>query len=772
MHKRSLTSYSVPKWLRVTIPLILVTSWVAVSGIGGSYFGKISDVSSTDLTTFLPKSAESTKANDQLTKFRDSKTIPLLIVFDKHNEALSNNDVAELKVTATKLQAVKGVVDTVSPPVQAEDGKAAFITMPLASGGDFKQIFADTKHELAAQRLDVTYTFTGSASFSRDLQNAFAGIDGTLLLVALAVVFVILLIVYRSPFLPVVVLVVAISALSAAILLVWHLAKAGTLQLNGQVQGILFILVIGAATDYSLLYISRYREELTRFEKPWQATIAALRASFEPILAAGGTVIAGLMCLLFSDLGSNKALGPVGGIGIALSLLSALTFLPAILLVLGRGAFWPRRPTYEPALRDSYEHRHPVWTKIGNLVRRHPRRIWIVSSVLLLAACTGILQLKADGVPQSDLIIGYSEAKDGQTVLNKHFPSGSGSPAYVLVSANEQADVVKKLDTDKGVDSVYVTATGVTSGMVPIGSAEQKIQDTILQKVQAERATQLVQLRSTLEAQMSGSPQRVIDQAYQQASAAIPSANIIAAKAYPFKGAVVKTVDGNVLLQATLKDPADSLAARDTIVRLRDAIHQVDKGILVGGSSAVQYDTNNEALRDRTILIPLILVVITIILMVLLRSIVAPIVLLLTTLASFGATMGVSALLFNHVWNFPGADPSVVIYGFVFLVALGIDYNIFLMTRVREETLKLGVRDGTIKGLVVTGGVITSAGIVLAATFAALGVIPIAFLVQIAFIVAFGVLLDTIVVRSLLVPALTLQIGRRMWWPFLRKSKF
>lgn len=762
MHKRDSSLEQPPIWLRIVLPLVLIVAWMTVSGIGGPYFGKISDVSSTDLTTFLPKTAESTKVNDALTKYQDSKSIPLIVVFDNHDANLTAANIAALKTTAGKLTSINGVISKVSAPIVSNDNKAAFLAVSLATGGDFAKIFSDTKRELAAENLGMRYTLAGPASFSRDLQNAFSGIDGTLLLVALAVVFVILLIVYRSPFLPIIVLVSAIMALSAAILVVWHLAKAGTVQLNGQVQGILFILVIGAATDYSLLYIARYREELTRFEKPWQAARVALKAAFEPIVAAAGTVVAGLLCLLFSDLGSNKALGPVGGIGIAFALLSALTFLPAVLVLFGRGAFWPRRPKYEPELRDSYEHRHPVWTKIGALVRRHPRRIWIGSATLLLAACMGIFQLKADGVPQSDLIMGSSEAKDGQTILDNHFPGGSGSPAYVLANSNQQAQIVAAAESDSGVDSVYVAASGVDAGVVPVGKAEQKIKDEILKTVTAQRNAQLVALKATLTTQMKGMSPQVVEAAYQQASAKIPSAETIAANAYPFKDAKVKVVDGNELLQVTLKDSADSFAARDTIVRLRDEIKRVDSSTMIGGMSAIQYDTNNEAIRDRTVLIPLILAVITIILMLLLRSIVAPLVLLLTTLASFGATMGISALLFNHVWQFAGADPAVVIYGFVFLVALGIDYNIFLMTRVRE---------GTIKGLVVTGGVITSAGVVLAATFAALGVIPVSFLVQIAFIVAFGVLLDTILVRSLFAPALTLQIGRLMWWPSLSRQK-
>lgn len=754
------------KWIRVLIPGILLATWLTLAGIGGPYFGKISDVSSTDLTTFLPKSADSTKVNDKLTEFRDEKTIPILVVYSNNDKKLATSDITALKNVNDKLAHVESVEGKVSPPIISDDGKAAFTVVALKSDADFKAVFPKLKDTLNNAKLSVSYQLTGPASFAHDLQGAFAGIDGTLLFVALGVVFAILLIVYRSPFLPFIVLMTSMAALATAILVVYHLAQADIVQLNGQVQGILFILVIGAATDYSLLYISRFREELTHHQTTWQATKAALKASFEPIIAAGSTVTIGLLCLLVSDLGSNKALGPVGGIGVVLSIIAALTFLPALLMAFGRVAFWPKRPQYaETKEHNDYEKNHVIWTKVGRLVRRHPRRIWVGAVAVLLVACTGVFQLKAEGVSQSDLIIGKSEARDGQKTLDAHFPSGSGSPLYVVANASKRSEVVKVIEADRGVDSVSVTASGTDAGAVPVGRAEAELKQKIYDTVQKERAAQLAGLKMQIMQQMVGAPNQMVEAAYQQASAAIPTAKSIADTAYPFKAAKEKVVNGDVAFQVTLKDAADSLAARETVVRLRDEVRKVDSNALVGGTSAVQLDTNAAAMRDEKVIIPLILAAITIILMLLLRAIVAPLLLLFTTVLSFAATMGISAVLFNHLWHFPGADPAVVIFGFVFLVALGIDYNIFLMTRVREETINAGVARGTIKGLVVTGGVITSAGVVLAATFAALSVIPIVFLAQIAFIVAFGVLLDTVIVRSLLVPALTLEVGPFMWWP-------
>lgn len=726
---------SVSKWLRIVLPAALVVVWLGLGGVGGPYFGKIDEVSSNDPTTFLPTSAESTKVKNQLEKFQDSNTLPAIVVFES-DTALTSEQLAKITDAKSAIQATGIVIGQVAPPIPSDDGKAAFFIVPFDSNSEFADVVATMKTAIDGANTGLNYKATGPAMFIRDLNKAFAGIDGTLLFVALGVVFVILLIVYRSPILPIVTLTGAVMALAASILVVWHLADAGILQLNGQVQGILFILVIGAATDYALLYISRYREELMQHQSVFAASKAAWKASWEPILAAGGTVSLGLLCLLVSDLGSNKALGPVGAIGIVFAVLSALTFLPAALLLIGRSAFWPRRPRYSAvATLSDYRKSHPLWARAGSLVGMHPRRLWIGLTVLLLIASVFVTQLKADGVAQSDLILGESEARDGQAMLDRHFPSGSGSPTYAIVPEADVDAIVPILEKDKGVDTVGIITMDADKSPAPLGRQQADIKSAIAEKVSA-----------------------------QSAASGIP-ADVLVEKIYPFNGTEPKVIDGKVVLQITLKDAASSVEARETVARLRTAVQKEYPSALFGGVSAIQLDTNKASEHDLRTIIPLILFVITVVLMLLLRSIVAPLVLLFTTVLSFSATLGVSALLFNHAWGFPGGDPAIVIFGFVFLVALGIDYNIFLMTRVREETLKSGVRKGTLKALVVTGGVITSAGIVLASTFAALNVIPILFLAQISFIVAFGVLLDTLIVRSLLVPSLTLQIGKLMWWP-------
>ena len=728
------------KWAMLGLSLAIVVVWFIGGSVGGPYFGKISEVSEVDLASFLPKSSESAAVNALTKNFRSEESIPAVVVFDSNSGPLSEDSKQEITSVATSLTDAKGVGGTVSPPIFSVDKEAALIAVPVTTSENLGESVDSIRNALDESPVEGTTSYVGGpAGFSADLTKAFAGIDGVLLLVALVAVFVILVIVYRSPILPILVLMTSVFALATSIILVYELALADILTINGQVQGILFILVIGAATDYSLLYVSRFREELYHHQDKLIATKNAWKASVEPILASGGTVAVGLMCLLLSDLASNKALGPVGAIGVGFSLLAALTLLPALLYLFGRVAFWPMVPKANKKSEKEHEYQlaHGVWHRVGDLVSKHPRKIWLVTTGVLLAGSLGLLQLKADGIAQSDLVLGESAARDAQEVLAEHFPEGSGSPATVIVSADTYLDVATKLEANSAVDSVSAVAVNSPSGSLPLGAQAESIKSGIREKVVAESGPSV--------------PVAAIDTIVEQA--------------YPFKDAEPKIVDNQIMLQATLTAKPDSNEAKAAIPLLREEAKSVDSSALIGGPTAVQFDTNEASKRDRMVILPAILVAITIILMFLLRSIVAPLLLLGTTVLSFAFSLGISALVFNHIFQLPGADPSVVLYGFVFLVALGIDYNIFLMTRVREESLKLGTDKGVIKGLIVTGGVITSAGIVLAATFAALAVIPIVFLLQLAFLVAFGVMIDTILVRSLLVPALVKDTQKFVWWP-------
>ena len=693
------------RWVRPLIGLVLTLLWVAVAGLGGPYFGRISEVATNDQSSYLPSSAESTQVQKRLTDFYGDETIPAVVVAERAG-GLAPEDQAWLAAQFTQLpEKVDAIPGAVSPAILSEDGMAAQMFVPLSADVDVRLSVGELRTALGGVPEGLQVYVTGAAGLSADLGNGFAGVDSLLLLVAVLAVLVILVVVYRSPLLPVMVLLASMSALCAAVVSSFYLGKAGVFKINGQVQGILFILVIGAATDYSLLYVSRFREALRENELVWSATKIAWRGSVAAILASGGTVIAGLLCLLLSDLASNKALGPVAALGIVFAVLVALTFLPAMLLLSGRVAFWPRR--LDRIEEQTGENSKGVWARIAGMVHTRARLVWVVVGILLALGCVGLVGLNASGVPVSEFVLGESQARDGQNVLAAHFPGGSGQPVMVIVPEAKLAEAVAVALGNAGVSSASVVSGDSPSGSIPIPAPAEG----------------------------------------------------------PFARATPTIADGDVMLQLTLADKADSLEAEKTVTVLRATLRAVDPSIIAGGSTALDLDTNLTSTRDRNLIIPVVLVVITLILMVVLRSIMAPLLLMVTTVLSFGTALGVSSLIFNHLLDFPGADPSVPLYGFVFLVALGIDYNIFLMTRVREESLAHGTKEGVLRGLVVTGGVITSAGVVLAATFAALAVIPILFLVQLAVIVAFGVLLDALVVRALFVPALVHDVGDKVWWP-------
>ncbi len=655
--------------MRVFIPALLILVWLAGASVGGPYFGKVGEVSSNDQTSYLPTSADATTVQKVLGDFRDSDSIPAVLIFTSDSK-INDTTMAALQTELDSISQLDGVDSRTSPLLPSEDGHAAQVFVPINSSGEIGDVVDSMRNAIGKNLPEgVTAYVTGPAGFTADLVDAFSGIDGLLLLVALIAVFVILILVYRSLLLPVAVLSTSLFALCVALLTVWWLAKAGILLLSGQTQGILFILVIGAATDYALLYTARYREELRTNQHKWDATMAALKGSFEPILASGSTVIAGLLCLLLSDLKSNSTLGPVAAIGIAFAMLSALTLLPAILFSFGRSAFWPKRPHYEPdiARLEDGMHTTGIWAWLAGQIRRRPRAIWVTTTVILIVGAFGLTQLQATGVAQSDLVLGQSQARDGQVALGKHFPGGSGSPTYVVTEQDQLQEVADVLLRSDGVESVAITTADSPSGTAQVTN---------------EGIT-----------------------AFGPPGTAAPAPTV---------------ASGQVLLQATLTDVADSPAAEQTVRELRSDLAGIG---IVGGVTATAIDTNDASIHDRNLIIPILLIVILLILMLLLRSILAPVLLILTTVISFGTALGISALVFNGVFQFPGADAAVPLFGFVFLVALGIDYNIFLMTRVREESLTHGTRDGVLRGLSTTGGVITSAGLVLAATFAALAVI-------------------------------------------------
>ena len=718
MAKKDKSSAAVMGRKPLWIAIVAIIAWLGITSIAGPTFGKLSTVQENDNSAFLPDDAESTLASKITIKFSDSSNdqIPTLLVF------LGDVDPKNNPAKMVQIQKyLDGLGDEILPesgkalstyfvpgfPIQAfasEDGKAALVNIALSS--DVAQdrieekpaltlivdfLREDLKKNFESQSL--TTHVTGFGGIFADLFGAFGSIDSTLLTTTLLVVSLILIVAYRSPLLWILPLFTAVTALSLAGTVVYYLAKAGTIDLNGQSQGILSVLVLGAATDYALLLIARYREELHHHESRYESMRIALRGVVEPIIASGSTVIAGLLVLLLSQLSGNRGLGPVGAIGIAAAMVTVLTLLPALLVVFGRWIFWPKIPKFD----DVDEQLSGTWSKVGRAVEKNPKRIWISTALLLTILAGFSFTLKADGLANTEAFTARTDSVIGLEELGKHFPGGEGSPVEVVIKENDIAAVTNVLGAIANVAFVEPVVAG------------QKI---------------------------PGAPTPPI-----------------------------KVVEGKVLLNATLKVAPDSVEARNTIPIIREAVHKIDKEILVGGGTAVQYDTDVASRADNRLIIPIVLLIIGLILGLLLRSIAAALLLLLTVVLSFMATLGVCQLVFEHVFGFAGADASFPLFAFIFLVALGIDYNIFLMTRVREEALKIGTRKGVIKGLTVTGGVITSAGIVLAATFAVLGVLPLVFLAELGFAVAFGVLLDTIIVRSLLVPALVHVIGPKVWWP-------
>ncbi|MEV4245284.1 MMPL family transporter [Streptosporangium canum] len=671
------------RWL---VPALLVLVWLAVGGGLGPFAGKLTEVSTNDQAAFLPQSAESTRVLEVQESFREGETQPLIVVWTSDGKNITPEQSAAATRTLASLRGTAGVVGTPTPAIGSDDGKALQGVVQL--GADLEGSLGESLDRIgSALAVDgLRAQLAGPAATRADLSDAFAGIDGLLLGVALITVLIILLAVYRSVLLPLVIIIGAVFALGLACAVVYFLADRDIVRVDGQVQGILFILVIGAATDYALLLTARFQEELAATGDRFAAGRVALRRSFEPIVASAATVALALLALLLSNLTNNRALGPVGAIGIACAALSALTFLPAALVLLGRAALWPAKP--HPADAKA----RGIWGRVAALVDRHPRRLWIATVLPLIGLALFAPQLNARGVPLDETFVNDAPSVAAQATLSEHFPGGSGQPAVIVAPAERAAAVEKAAGGVEGVSD----ASAVTR---------------------------------------SGRP-----------------------------GDTLKVIDGRVLVEATLRDAPDSDAAQDTVKRLRAALAP-ENGVMVGGYSAQRYDTTETAKNDTLLIVPVVLAIILLILIVLLRSLMTPVLLVVTVALNFLATLGVSTLVFTHVFGFTGSDASVPLYGFVFLVALGVDYNIFLMSRVREETGHHGAKEGVLRGLVTTGGVITSAGVVLAATFAALVVIPLAFLAQIAFIVAFGVLLDTLVVRSLLVPALVRDLGPRAWWP-------
>jgi RND superfamily putative drug exporter len=662
---------------------LVVLVWLVLLAVAWPLAGKLTGAEKNDATAWLPGAAESTKVLNAESAIQSPNTFSAVVVFQRL-PALTGSDRARIVTDAHAFAGVARLGGPITGPVWSQDGQAAEVVVPLNLGPDGWNAAAgviDKMKSVAGGSPGLSVNVTGPAGNAADMSGAFKGIESTLLYAAIAVVVVILLLTYRSPFVWLLPVVSAGVALTAAEAVIYVFARHAGLVVNGESAGILTVLVFGAGTDYALLLVARYREELRRHTDRHVAMAVALHRAGPAIVASASTVIAGLLCLLAAETNSTKGLGPVAAIGVFVGLASMLTLLPALLVTAGRWIFWPVRPavgSLEPTSTG-------VWARIGRQISRRPRRVWLGTAFALGALAVGVLGLHANGLTEKQSFRGTPSSVVGEEVLARHFPAGSGSPVVVATNAAETAQV----------------------------------------------------------------------------EAAIKATPGIAAVAPPI-------IKGDVaFLQGTLTANPESSAAYSTVEAVRTAVHAIPGAhALVGGDSAVNLDVQNAAHHDRDLIIPIILVVVFIILALLLRALLAPVLLIATVVLSFAAALGVSALVFDHVFGVPAADSAFPLFVFVFLVALGIDYNIFLMTRVREEVHAHGTRAGALNGLAATGGVITSAGCVLAGTFAVLGTLPVTAFAEIGFAVAFGVLLDTLVVRSIVVTALNLDLGDRIWWPF------
>ncbi|MFF5216428.1 MMPL family transporter [Micromonospora sp. NPDC000442] len=619
---------------------------------------------------------------------------PAIVVVTRDDRApLTDGDRAAV-TTGTDALGGFAAGGQVAPPQLSPDGTVALVAVPLSTGGGQEAVaaaVAEIREALTALPAELTVQVTGAPAFTADLTKVFEGADTTLLAVTAAVVALLLLVTYRSPLLWMVPLAVVAATEQVALRALDTVIPAvGINFAGGAVSGIASVLVFGAATNYALLLIARYREELRREADRFAAMRAALRRTAEPILASGGTVMLGVLTLLLSERELNRALAVACATGILLAMASALLVLPAALVLLGRRLFWPFVPHVGSEGREGR-----IWGRLGAAVIRRPVPVAALATLLLAALALGGLGLRT-GLSETEQFRVEPEAVAGAETLAGAFPAGTTQPVAVMTRPDTVPAVTAAAAEVPGVASARPGTAGPTVAQV----------DVVLD---AEPGT--TDSDRTLEA-------------LRDAVAAVPDS----------------------------APPAP--AGGDT-----------PTSAIVGGTVAGTYDAAAADAEDLRVILPLILLLVGAVLVLLLRGLLAPVLLVVTVVASYFASLGGAWLLFDHVLGFPALDTTVPLLAFVFLVALGVDYNIFLVTRAREDARTVGTREGMLSALRVTGGVITSAGILLAAVFAVLGVLPLITLTQIGIIVCLGVLLDTLLVRTVVVPALAFLLGERFWWP-------
>jgi len=660
----------------------LVLLLALVASIGVLAIGGTQSSTATSATAALPVGAQSTTVVELQKRLPASQTTPALVVFSKvDGSRLSNADLAAARSRADALQpmALGGLVP---PPVNSTDGTVALVTVPLAASNDV----LDTADKVAEIRTIVRAELpsgmqaqvTGPAGFTADIAKVFDGANTNLLLATVLVVAILLIITYRSPWLWIVPLVVVGLADRVAAVAAGGMSQLTGIPVDDAALGILSVLVFGAGTDYALLLISRYRDELRLEADRYTAMRRAVVGAGHAILGSGFTVILALLTLLLATIPTTRGLGMACAVGVLIALIFALVMLPAALVVFGRKLFWP----FVPNVGDTpITERHTVWSRIGTVIAKRPLAVVLGGTLALAVLALPLFGLRT-GLGPTEQFLTKPEAVAGQETLARAFPAGATDPLAVISPLGEISTVQSRVTQVAGVASVSAGASGA-------GLAQTNV--------------------------------------------------------------VLESAPGTDAAEATIRD-------------IRTALSDVPD-TFVGGSQAQTLDSADAQQQDIRVIVPIILLLVFGMLVLLLRALVAPLIMVVTVLATYVASMGASWWLFRHVFDFPAIDTGVSLLAFLFLVALGVDYNIFLVTRAKEEARTQGSSGGMLYALSATGGVITSAGILLAAVFAVLGVLPLIALAQIGVIVCIGVLLDTLLVRTVLVPALALIAGDRFWWP-------
>ncbi len=664
------------------LPWLVLGVWIALLVGGYSLAGKLDSVTRDGQVDYLPASAQSTKVIQAEAGLPGGENGLLMVVYERPGGLQPGDRKAVERGRSLLVDRFGNDTDALPQIVDSDDGTALMYALSLdhEATDDEAAVTTGARDVLADRPTGLNAYVTGPTALGADMDEVFDAVDAALLLATAVVVAVLLILTYRSPLLWLVPLIAVGAAAITAMGTVYALSQIFDFTVTSMSSALLIVLVFGAGTDYALLLVARYREELHRHERPIDAMLAALRGAGPAILASAATVIAGLLCLLAADLNNISGFGPVGAAGIASAVLVMLSFFPALLVLLGRRVFWP----FVPRLGSEAHTSHSGWARLGELISRHRVISWAVPLVVLGGLALGTVGASGS-LPQLDQFARSTpDSVTGAKLIEARYPDESGQPLTVMSRPDRSREVLAVVERTPGVA----------------------------------------------------------------------------------KAEIGRASDDWVEISVIPVDAPESAAETATIMRLREQVHEVaGEAALVGGPSAETLDEAEANKGDRNLVMPLILLVVLAILGLLLRAIVAPLVLVATVVVSFFGALGLCNLVFDHVLGFAGLEPSVPLIGFLFLVALGVDYSIFLMTRVREEAARHGTVEGTKRGLAVTGGVITSAGLVLAATFAVLATLPLVMLVEIGILVAVGVLIDTLLVRSIVVPALTMSLGSRIWWP-------